>query len=244
MTKAELKKEVKIEKKKKGIFGIRKKTKKKEKKEEVKEPVIYLPLKEEYEIVEEYWIKEPYARVVIATIPELGYQKTYFVQEEKLTPDERKAVDKLIDILSVELQPPETFEVDVRKHVLEEARRLIQKYRKAIKSGNPRLLGEVQREMEIINRLQAELMKETFKPTIATSLLFLFVFWIIMSSYGSSAVLALPFWSPFVWFGPQHYVEYNSEILSGISAFWWYVATSISISSVINVILKITGRRP
>ena len=133
MTKAELKKEVKIEKKKKGIFGIRKKTKKKKKKEEVKEPVIYLPLKEEYEIVEEYWIKEPYARVVIATIPELGYQKTYFVQEEKLTPDERKAVDKLIDILSVELQPPETFEVDVRKHVLEEARRLIQKYRKAIR---------------------------------------------------------------------------------------------------------------
>ncbi len=111
----------------------RKKKKKKEKDEEKKEAITYLPLQEHYKIVEEYWVTEPYAKVIIAEIPEMGNQRVYFVEEVQLTPEERKAVDKLIDILSVELEPPESFEVELRKHVIEEARRLANKYRKSIR---------------------------------------------------------------------------------------------------------------
>ena len=125
-------------KKKRGIFGKYKKEKKKEKKkgeeeEEEKERVVYLEIQPEYEIVDEYWIQEPFAKVKIAKLPELGGQKVYFVEEAQLTPSEKKAVDKLIDILSVELNPPEGFEEDIRKHVIDEARRLAEKYKKAIK---------------------------------------------------------------------------------------------------------------
>ena len=118
------------------------------------------------------------------------------------------------------------------------------KYKKAMKSGNPRLISEVQKESEIINKLQLELSKETFKPMFASFLLFFIVFTIITSAYGNSVAVVLPFWSPFPWFGPQSYIRYNNQSLSGLSAFWWYVLTSISFSAIINVILKITGRRP
>ena len=98
-----------------------------------REPVVYLPLKPEYEIVETYWVREPFAKAVIVRIEELGGQYAYFVDEVKLTEAERKALNKLIDILSVELNPPESFEVDAREHVLSEARRLIRKYRRAVR---------------------------------------------------------------------------------------------------------------
>lgn len=131
------KKSTKKEKRKK------KKGKKKEEEEEEKEKIIYLPLKDEYKIIDEYWVAEPYAKVVIAEIPELGNQKVYFAQEVPLTPAERKAVDKLIDILSVELEPPESFEVDIRRHVIEEARRLAEKYKKSIRGISDESWGKI-----------------------------------------------------------------------------------------------------
>ncbi len=136
----------KIEKKqKKDKKEKRKKSKKKKKEEEEKEKeeIIYLPLKEEYRIIDEYWVAEPYAKVVIAEIPELGNQRVYFAQEAQLTPNEKKAVEKLIDILSVELEPPESFEVDIRKHVIEEARRLAEKYKKSIKGISEESWGKI-----------------------------------------------------------------------------------------------------
>ena len=132
--KTKVKKKTKTEKKKK---------KKGKEEEEEKEPIIYLPLKKEYNVIDEYWVAEPYAKVVIAEIPELGNQRVYFAQEVQLTPNERKAVDKLIDILSVELEPPESFEVDIRKHVIEEARRLAEKYKRSIKGVTEESWGKI-----------------------------------------------------------------------------------------------------
>ncbi len=108
------------------------KEKKKEKISE-KEEITYVPLKKHYKIIEEYWVTKPFAKVIIAEIPEMGNQRVYFVEESRLTQEEKKAVDKLVDILSVELEPPESFEVDLRKHVIEEARRLANKYRKSLR---------------------------------------------------------------------------------------------------------------
>jgi flagellar protein FlaI len=100
---------------------------------ELSEGVEFLPVKEGWKIVEEYWVVEPYAKVKIVEIPELGGQKAYYVEEVQLTREERRAVDKLIDILSVELEPPASFEADVRQHIIEQARRLAEKYRSAVR---------------------------------------------------------------------------------------------------------------
>ena len=107
--------------------------KRKSEEEKVKEKVTYLPFKPEYELIDEYWVVKPFAKVKIGAIPELGGQVMYFVEEVKLSPEEKKVLDKLIDILSVELEPPESFEIDVREHVKNEARRLLQKYRRAFR---------------------------------------------------------------------------------------------------------------
>jgi flagellar protein FlaI len=108
--------------------------KSKQKVEEVEEEgVVFLPVKEDYKVIEEYWVVEPFAKVKIVEIPELGGQRAYFVEEVRLTPQERKAVRKLIDILSVELEPPASFDVELREHVINEARRLAEKYRSSVR---------------------------------------------------------------------------------------------------------------
>jgi len=112
---------------------FRKKDKKKKKGVEEKEPIVYIEPKPDYELVEEYWVIEPYAKVKIMSMPELGGQLAYFVDEVKLNKKESKAKEKLIDILSIELKPPESFEVEVRKYIIEEARRLAKKYRRIVR---------------------------------------------------------------------------------------------------------------
>lgn len=123
------------------------------------------------------------------------------------------------------------------------------KYKNAIKSGNPRLISEVQKEKEIIDKLQLEVASETFKPMMITFLLFFIVYYIITGAYGLSTVLILPFKLPIEWLGPLYlgpanYVNYDNISLSGISAFTWYILTSIVISSIINTFLKLLGYRP
>jgi len=100
---------------------------------EEEEGVVFLPVKEDYRVIDEYWVIEPFAKVKIVEIPELGGQRAYFVEEVRLTPQERKAVKKLIDILSVELEPPASFDVELREHVINEARRLAEKYRSSVR---------------------------------------------------------------------------------------------------------------
>jgi len=123
------------------------------------------------------------------------------------------------------------------------------KYKSAMKSGNPRLISEVQKEKEIIDKLQLEVASETFKPMMITSLLFFVVYYIIIGAYGLSTVLVLPFKLPIEWLGPlylgpMNYIQYKDVSLSGISAFAWYILTSIVISSIINALLKLLGYRP
>ncbi|MCS7104297.1 MAG: type II/IV secretion system ATPase subunit [Thermofilaceae archaeon] len=98
----------------------------------LEEGVTFLPVRETYKVVEEYWVTEPYSKVKIVEIPELGGQRAYYAQEVNLTREERRAVDKLIDILSIELEPPASFDVDLKQHILDEARRLAEKYKGAV----------------------------------------------------------------------------------------------------------------
>lgn len=120
-----------------------KKAKKEEKEEVLEEPVVYLPVQENYRVIDEYWVVEPFAKVKIVEIPEAGNQRAYFVEEVPLTKEEKKAVNKLVDILSVELEPPASFDVDLRQHVIEEARRLAEKYRGSLRGLSEESWGKV-----------------------------------------------------------------------------------------------------
>ncbi len=92
------------------------------------------PLSENAEILDEYWVREKYARVVIAKAPESS-TITYYVDEVKLNADERAAYLKISDIIARELNPAEIGkEEDVRKELLREAKRLSMKYERAFKT--------------------------------------------------------------------------------------------------------------
>ncbi|MEM2402044.1 MAG: protein kinase, partial [Candidatus Bathyarchaeia archaeon] len=95
-------------------------------------PVLIQELKPEYTVIDEYWVQEPFAKVYIVMAPELGVGYHYFVDEVKLSPAEKEAHEKLISIISKELQAPETLDVDAAQYVLEEAKRLTLKYRRSI----------------------------------------------------------------------------------------------------------------
>lgn len=105
--------------------------KKKKKREEEKEVVEYVlePLPTGVDFVDVYWIEEPFVKIVIAPIPGRGGQKGYFIDEITLTKQEKNAFEKLRDILSKELRPPEDMSVEARRHVFEEARRLMKRYK-------------------------------------------------------------------------------------------------------------------
>ncbi|MEM3385817.1 MAG: ATPase, T2SS/T4P/T4SS family [Nitrososphaeria archaeon] len=98
------------------------------------EEVYIEPLPQNAEILEEYWVREKYARVVIARAPESS-AIGYYVDEVKLNADERAAYLKISDIIARELNPAEIGkEEDVRKELLREARRLSMKYERAFKT--------------------------------------------------------------------------------------------------------------
>jgi flagellar protein FlaI len=81
------------------------------------------------EVVEKYWIKEPFAGVVIAKLPEAGGSLEYFVQEITLNDVEQSVLDKIIEVVSVEINPSALEkQEDVKIALLEEAKRIMAKY--------------------------------------------------------------------------------------------------------------------
>ncbi|MEM2110811.1 MAG: type II/IV secretion system ATPase subunit [Candidatus Bathyarchaeia archaeon] len=100
-------------------------------------------LKPEYKIIEEYWVQEPFAKVFIVTSPELGVGHHYFVQEVKLNPEEKEAHRKLVDILSKELQAPESLDVDAASYVLSETKRIAIKYKRSLKRFDEKSLEKI-----------------------------------------------------------------------------------------------------
>ncbi len=91
------------------------------------------PVPGDLSILDEYWVRERYSRVVIGRSMD-GSNIMYFVDEVQLRPEEKAAYSKIFDIIARELNPAEIGkEEDVRKQLLGEARRLGFKYRKAFK---------------------------------------------------------------------------------------------------------------
>jgi hypothetical protein len=119
----------KVKEKEKNVKKESKEKKKAAEAPKEEDKVVLLPVQDTYRVIDEYWVVEPFAKVKIVEIPEAGNQRAYFVEEVQLTKTERKALEKLIDILSVELEPPVSFDLELRQHIISEARRLAEKYR-------------------------------------------------------------------------------------------------------------------
>ncbi|OYT50602.1 MAG: protein kinase [Desulfurococcales archaeon ex4484_217_2] len=114
-----------------------------------REPITILPLKPTYTIIETYYVYEPFAKVNIVSIPEKGGMLGYYVEEFTLTRDEQEILEKLIDILTEELEPVESIE-DLKSYVAREVIRLANKYRSVFKltgSRRAKILYYVERNL-------------------------------------------------------------------------------------------------
>jgi len=114
-----------------------------------REPITILPLKPTYTIIETYYVYEPFAKVNIVSIPEKGGMLGYYVEEFTLTRDEQEILEKLIDILTEELEPAESIE-DLKSYDAREVIRLANKYRSVFKltgSRRAKILYYVERNL-------------------------------------------------------------------------------------------------
>ena len=82
-----------------------------------------------YRIIESYWIHNPLAKVNI--VSNRG-KILYMAEEADLDPKEEKAYKKLRSLITRELAPPETLDVDLDAYILSEAKRLSKKYRRSL----------------------------------------------------------------------------------------------------------------
>jgi len=82
-----------------------------------------------YKIIESYWIHNPLAKVNIVSV---NGKMRYLAEEAKLDPKEKEAYKKLISLLTKELSPPETLNMDPDMYILSEAERLARKYRRSL----------------------------------------------------------------------------------------------------------------
>ncbi len=77
--------------------------------------------------VETYPVTAGYSKVSIASLPELGGGKAYFIEEVALSDIETAQLFMLNEIISKELDPPQNM-IDPKRHVADEAVRLSIKY--------------------------------------------------------------------------------------------------------------------
>jgi len=117
-----------------GLFKLSKRSGEEKKRKDASSRVyvVVQEFKPTYTVIDEYWVKVPFAKVYIVMSPELGVGYHYFVDEVKLDDRERDAYEKLVAIISRELQAPETLDVDAASYVLSEAKRLSEKYKRSI----------------------------------------------------------------------------------------------------------------
>ncbi|MEM2163040.1 MAG: type II/IV secretion system ATPase subunit [Candidatus Bathyarchaeia archaeon] len=92
------------------------------------EVAVFSRIPEGAEIIESYYVNPPFSKVTIASLREIGGEKAYFIEEVKLSPEEYRIYSTLLDIMSVEVEPPEKGGADIYRHVENEAIRLAKKY--------------------------------------------------------------------------------------------------------------------
>ena len=94
------------------------------------ETVIVKKLPEDATVIEQYIIDPIHSSVTIASLPELGGGKAYFIEEVPINEEEEQMFQRLSEIISKEIDPPPPG-ADPRNHLSSEAERLAKKYGRA-----------------------------------------------------------------------------------------------------------------
>jgi len=111
--------------------------------------VVFAKLPQNAQIIETYPIQTPYSKVTIVSLPELGGAKAYHIEEIELTEKEKEILQKLTDIISREIEPPEK-DTDPKTHIENEAHRLAKKYgfaKKLTPDSWPKIIYYLQRDL-------------------------------------------------------------------------------------------------
>lgn len=87
---------------------------------------------EGYQVVDEYHVKEPFSKVSIFKSAKLGAGLHYFSIEYPLVEDEYETYQKVVKILSKELEPPTEEGVEPERYVFEQAERIAEKYYRSL----------------------------------------------------------------------------------------------------------------
>jgi flagellar protein FlaI len=103
-----------------------------EEEEETDSKVIVEGVRPEYNVIEEYWVQEPHAKIKIVSSPELGEGLHYFVEEVPLDEVKFKTYQKIITILSKEFKSPTDDQIDPRDYVFEQAELIAEKYHRSL----------------------------------------------------------------------------------------------------------------
>jgi len=115
-------------------LGILNRFRKENSKPDIKmdEGVVIEKLKHSYQVVEEYHVQKPHARIKIVKAPELGEGYHYFVDETQLTPEEYDTFRRIVGVLSKELEPPEDPDIKPGEYVFQQAERVAEKYHRSL----------------------------------------------------------------------------------------------------------------
>ena len=89
-------------------------------------------LKKGYEVIEDYFVHKPMARIKIVKSPKLGAGLHYFAVETPLNEVEEESFRKIMGILSKEMEPPKDDEMTPEEYVLDQAERVAEKYYRAL----------------------------------------------------------------------------------------------------------------
>ena len=89
------------------------------------------------EVLETYWIQEPFSKVNIGMQDHSEKSLFYVVEEVQLDQVGSEAYHRLASLLEKEMNPPKSHEVDPSQYVMDEAKRLSKKYAKSFKKVSP-----------------------------------------------------------------------------------------------------------
>jgi len=85
-----------------------------------------------YQIVDEYFIKEPYSKINIFRSEELGEGLFYYSIEDPLNDVETEKYQKIMKLLSKELEPPTEEGISPVKYVYDQAKNIVLKYERSL----------------------------------------------------------------------------------------------------------------
>jgi len=127
-------------------------------------------------------------------------------------------------------------DVDKRESYMRELTKWRKKAMLARKTGDPKLLAEVQKDYSRIQLIQQELSKETMKGLMG-SLFVIVIFLILIQWIGRTTVVIIaPFDLPLGFLGTRYTI--NGETLLGFNIIWWYFIAALPFASLLNTFLR------